>query len=147
VALGGFGWSAAHFRALTMSPTDDLELRALLRWRERLPAGATVSWLLRADNHILAIPLYPTDPQGRRLLPHVAQDVGASLPGGDRSYWYRSSVCSTEEGRAFCERVERGAALEPVVTATYPARWSLSHLPFDRPWVRVGLYRALPAGR
>lgn len=147
VALGGLGWSAAHFRALTMNPTDDLELRALLRWRERLPAGATVSWLLRADHHILAIPLYPTDPKGRRLLPHVAQDVGASLPGGDRSYWYRSSVCSTEEGRGFCERVERGATLEPVVTATYPARWSLSHLPFDRPWVRVGLYRVLPAGR
>jgi hypothetical protein len=37
--------------------------------------------------------------------------------------------------------MERSAQLEPVVTATYPGRWSLSHVPFDREWVRVGLYR------
>lgn len=148
VALGGLGWSAAHFRALTFNPTDDLELRALLRWRERLPAGATVAWLSRAENHILAFPLYPsTDVKGRRLVPLTAQDAAAALPTGDGAYWYRASVCTTEEGRAFCERIERGATLVPVVTATYPARYSLSHLPFDRERVPVGLYRVRPSAR
>lgn len=142
VALGGLGWSARHFRAHTVHPADDLEQRAFLRWRDRLPPGARVAWLSRADNHILALPLYPaTDPRDRQASPLTAQDAPAALPAGERSYWYRASSCSTDEGRAFCERMERSMQLEPVVTATYPGRWSLSHVPFDREWVRVGLYR------
>ncbi len=142
VALGGVAWSAVHFRAQTLHPADDLEQRAFLRWRDRIPPGASVAWLSRAGNHILALPLYPaTDPRDRLALPLNAQDGAVPLPGGERSYWYRASSCSTREGRDFCARVERALALEPVVTATYPGRWSLSHVPFDREWVRVGLYR------
>ena len=146
VATAGLGWSAAHFREQTVHPADDLEQRAFLRWRARLPPGATVAWLSRAGNHILALPLYPgTDPRGRRARPLSAQDEAVALPGGDRSYWYRASSCSTREGRAFCERVERGLTLEPVVTASFPGRWSLSHVPFDRARVSVGLYRVREA--
>jgi hypothetical protein len=142
VACGGVLWSAVHFREHTVHPADDLEQRAFLRWREKLPAGATVAWLSRAENHILALPLYPaTDPLGRRALPLTAGVAAASLPVGERAYWYRSSACSTEEAGAFCERVEGELLLEPVVTATFPGRWSLAHVPFDRERVHVGLYR------
>ncbi len=142
VVVGGVAWSARHFRAQTVHPADDLEQRAFLRWRDRLPPGATVSWLARADDHILALPLYPAvDPRGRRARPLRTMEGDASVPAGDRSYWYRASSCSTAEAHGFCERVERGLVLEPVVTAEYPGRWSLSHVPFDRERVPVGLYR------
>jgi hypothetical protein len=140
VAAAYFATTQRH--ALTALPTDVREQHTLLAWRTKLPAGATVITLARAGNHILAFPLYPaTDPLARQLL---SLDTRTQLPPlGERGglYWYRSSVCATVEGRAYCDAIERRLTLTPVASTTFAAVWSLSHLPFDRPWVRVTLSR------
>jgi hypothetical protein len=142
IALAGLGWSAKHFRAFTLRPTDALEQRAWMRWRDRLPPAATVAWLSRAENHILALPIYPaTDPRCLQAVPVTSLDERVSLPPGDRSYWYHASSCSSPEGRAACERLERTLQLEPVFNTTLPGRWSMAHVGFDRASVPVGLYR------
>jgi hypothetical protein len=37
------------------------------------------------------------------------------------TYYVRTSLCSTDEGRAACEEVERELELEPVTRASFPA--------------------------
>ena len=142
LALGGVALAARSYRSSVEMPTDARELTALLAWRDRLPAGASVTSLARAGRHVLAFPLYPSiDPRGRHLSElRVADGLMPTLRGTD-TYWYHSSLCSTVEGRPYCNAIERGLSLEPVATAVFPAMWSLSHLPYDAARVPVGLYR------
>lgn len=148
LALGGAGFAARHYREVTTLTTDALELRTLLAWRDRLPAGSTVVFLWRAGDHLLAFPLYPAiDPLRRRTLALDVRQAPPSLAGRNL-YWYRSSLCATSQGRAYCDAVERRLTLDPVVSATFPARWSLRLVDYDRDPVPVGLYRVRsPAGR
>lgn len=142
IALGGLGFAARHRASLTMMPTDALELRALVTWRSLLPAGSTVVVPWRAGDHLLAFPLYPSfDPLGRRLLTLDARHPVPDVAGSANIYYYRSSICTTAQGRPLCDAFERQVSLEPVRSATFPARWSLLHLGYDRSRVLVGLYR------
>jgi hypothetical protein len=61
------------------------------------------------------------------------------LYGG--SFYYRSSLCATPEGRPACEALERGASLEVVEERELSAVASLPWLPLPGGPVRVGLYR------
>ena len=142
LAVGGVSFAARHHEALTEVPTDTMEIRTLMAWRARLPAGATVYFLARAQNHILSLPLYQViDPLGRRAFTLDARSPAPPMAGDGRAYWYHASTCSTEPGRAYCDDVERGLTLERVASATFPARPSLRYLTYDRERVTVGLYR------
>jgi hypothetical protein len=57
------------------------------------------------------------------------------------AYYYRSSLCSTPEGRGPCERLEARYVLRPVDTASFPAIPSMNDLLYDASVVHVGLYR------
>lgn len=148
IALSGLGFAARHHASLTAMPTDAMELRTLVAWRDRLPARSTVMSLWRAGDHLLAFPLYPSfDPLGRRLLTLDERHPAHDVVGGGSVYYYRSSVCTTAQGRPLCDAIERRFSLEPVRSATFPARWSLRHLDYDRPRVSVGLYRVRGVSR
>lgn len=141
VALGGAHFAARQYRAVTMLTTDALELRALIAWRDRLPAGATVALLWRAGDHLLAFPLYPNDPRGRQVLTLDVRGAPPTVFGRANVYWYHSSLCSTAQGRPYCDAVERGLGLTPVATTSLPSLWSLRRVDYDRERVPVALYR------
>ena len=142
IALGGLGFAARHRDSLMAMPTDTLELRALVAWRDQLPAGSTVMVPWRVGDRLLTFPLYPAfDPLGRRLLALDERHPVPVVGGGGSVYYYRTSICTTVQGRPLCDAIERRLSLAPVRLATFPARWSLRYLDYDRPQVSVGLYR------
>lgn len=129
--------------ALTRLPTDALEQRWLAERLSELPDGATVAHLSRAGRRVLFVPIYRCHPGGPRSVPLEAPaDALATLAG--QRWWYRSSLCSTPEGRPACDALERTVTLEPVAEEVLPARPSLLGLPYDRDRVEVGLYRVRP---
>jgi hypothetical protein len=96
--------------------------------------------LSRAGQRVFALPLYSTTP-----LLASAWDAGqangqlAHTPAG--TFYYRSSLCATNEGRAACAALERGVRLDVIEEREVPAIASQPWLPLgDRPVV-VGLYR------
>ena len=54
---------------------------------------------------------------------------------------YRSGLCTTDRGRAFCDALEAEYVLEPVEREVLPAVPSMLDLEYDRPEVEVVLYR------
>lgn len=145
ITIAGVVFAVKNHATHTALTTDALEQRAAMAWRDQLPDGATVWFLSRAENSILSLPIYPAVDRRHRSV-HPLQTGNTAPPiTGDRAYWYRSSVCSTQAGRAYCEAIEQRLRLAPVRTDTFPALWSIRHVTYDRPRVAVGLYRVLPA--
>jgi hypothetical protein len=139
-------------RWMTVLPTDALELRLAMGWRERIPCGATVAALERAGIMELQLPVYPPLGTSARDLWLRLDATGApppleSLGASGQAFYYRSSLCSTATGRAWCETLEHEAALEPIEEHLLPARLSANGGGYDAPIVRVGLYRILPRPR
>ena len=97
--------------------------------------------------HFVVTPATPTTPATPRDGPETRLD----LRTGDRdvadvrlapgSFYYRSSLCSTDEGRPVCDAIERAHALELVVRHELPARPSMIGMRYDRDVVTVALYR------
>ena len=130
-------WHAATLDETTPVPTDAREAALWRAWRERLPEGAVVAHLERAGRQIVALPLYH-----RRNVRFVAGERPADLTAVGRDvFYYRSGLCTTERGRAFCDAIEAEYELEPVYDAVLPALPSMEGLDYDRPEVEVGLYR------
>jgi hypothetical protein len=53
----------------------------------------------------------------------------------------RTSLCSTPEGREFCDRIEQRYQMTRLHEVELPAVPSMPGLGYDRPTVRVGLYQ------
>jgi hypothetical protein len=133
VAAVGLRW-----RAHTTIPTDAEEQAWAQRWREGVPGGASLVYLSRAEERIVMLPLA----RGRWRVQGINLQQEPLLPqlyAG--SFYYRSSLCSTPEGRPACEALERGASLEVVEEQEFPAVASLPWLPLAGGPIRVGLYR------
>lgn len=133
-ALSGFG-------SLTELPTDALEQRFALEWRAELTPGAAVAWVERAEKRSLALPLHPPKHPVTPLplsTERAPMDFSAQ-PGA--LYYYRSSLCSTEDGRAYCETLERALELELVAERELPARPSMRWSLYDASVVRVALFK------
>ena len=135
-----------RYEAQTVIPTDTRELRWAMQWRTRLPAGANVDYLARAEKHTIGLPVYDTSliqatgrtAEGLVILPKTA---------GSLVFYYRSSLCSTPEGAPSCRQFERSLDLEPLETRVLPSQSSLPWLPpYDGP-IEVGLFRVRGAAR
>jgi hypothetical protein len=144
--------AAVGARWLTVLSTDALELRLAMAWRARIPCRATMASLERAGIMELSLPVYP--PEGtdarQRWVRLDAADAAASLDALGRSgeaFYYRSSLCSTAAGHAWCDALERTVVLEPLEEHVLPARLSANGGGYDTPTVRVGLYRVMGGSR
>lgn len=128
-------------------PTDALEAADVLAWRDRVPRGAAVAWVERVGRRVDVLPIY----RGYEPLGHdpVLLRGGQALDDLDRvgrqTFYVRSSLCSTPEGRPLCDEVERRYRLERVVDDNLPAVPSMVGLDYASPTVRVGLYRVAGA--
>lgn len=132
VVLLGWRWEQ-H----TTVPTDVLEQSWSMQWRDGLPPGSRVFYVGRAGDRVFILPLYEGMPA--RAIAVGSRRMGNRLQRGD--YLYRSSLCSTGEGRKVCEELERGVELTVVMERTERATPSLPWLPLEGERVRLGLYR------
>ena len=145
-ALGvvGIAHAVSAWPLMTTLPTDVLEANLAFAWRESLPQGARLILLERVDRRIATFPVYRSSPQRIRLTrlrqtdEHDRELAVTAAPG---DFYYRSSICSSEEGRPICQRLESQWELEPVHLATLPALPSMPYLPYDTSEIAVGLYR------
>lgn len=142
VALGLLN-AAGHWRWVTDLPTDALELRLALAWRNGIPRGARLVAIETAGVTAVQLPIYPSRKEERA--PVVRLDAHGAPPAlgsfGDQVFYYRSSLCSTSLARGWCDALERTAVLEPVDVHDLPARPSTQAVVYDAANVRVGLYR------
>lgn len=133
-------------RELTTLPTDVLESQFAISWRDELPDGARVLHLERADKRISTLPLYKASPRNIKAVALVREkgvEQALSFSTAPLAFYYRSSLCTSEHGRNYCDELERNWKLEPIRTAVLPARPSMPYLPYDAEEVRVGLYRII----
>jgi hypothetical protein len=146
IAAAGCVATVVLFRPFTTLATDVVEQMRVASWPSRLPPGATVAYLGWAGERVQGLPM--NFPGEERIHVEVldgrggAVDLGAPREG---LYYYRSSLCTSTEGRPICDAVEGRYVLEPVDLADLPACPSMDNLAYDRPVVSVGLYRV--AGR
>jgi hypothetical protein len=141
VALLGvlLAYGAGRSDALLELPTDAREQAWLLAQRAELPDDATVSFLGSAGpRRRLHLPFYGEcgGVDGPVAVPLSETTTERTLDG----FWYRSSLCTTDDGRAFCDSVERRHRMRPLSGTDLPAIESMEGLGYDDGTVHVGLY-------
>lgn len=140
VAVLGTLVTGIRYEAHSVIPTDALEQRLAMEWRTMLPAGANVNYLARAENRIVALPLYgnsgiSADGRTREALAVLPRTAGSLV------FYYRSSLCFTPEGAPACRAFEGSLDLEPIDMRVLPSESSLPWLPLDEGPIEVGLFR------
>jgi hypothetical protein len=135
IAATGVLFAVASARSTCTLPTDAREQSWVLGWRPSVPRGAVVCWYGHAGQRMLDLPLY----RGAEMPRAIRLEDGAAVSDG--AYYVRTSLCSTDEGRAACEGFESSHRLVAVERRSLPAIASLPWLPFRVPAVEVVLYR------
>jgi hypothetical protein len=143
VVAAALGAAAAARDALTRLPTDALEQRAVRALRDRLPDGAAVSFVGRAGDRVLTLPLYGAC--AARDLEANALRAGEPPPAlATDAYYLRSSLCVTADGRDACDAIERAATLAPLDRFELPPRASMVGLLARRGLALAGGRRTRP---
>jgi hypothetical protein len=116
--VAGLLWCTTRWTLETRPSTDALEARWVATWRDELPEGASVFYLERAGLRVNDEPLFGV--QGGAVARGLAVGDGPiPLPVG--SYWLHDSLCSTTDGHAFCETIERASRFTPIARTEVPA--------------------------
>lgn len=142
LAVSGVGLLALlafAVRDLRRRTTDQLEYSWLRPHLDALAPGCRVTWVGRAGSRVLALAEYrvAATPGGPRPMRQVYS--AADVPSGCVRY-YRSSLCSSVEGRPACDAVERSLKLAPLASTSFPALPSNLGLPYDRASVEVAWF-------
>ncbi len=122
--------------------SDAREATRALEWRTRLPRESTVVYLSRTRYRVVRLPLY-----GRGVVGGIRSHPFAASRPPDLTelrgpvYYYRSTLCSTEEGRPVCAKYEKRFDLEEVGRWVLPAVPSRSDYTYDTNEVVVSLNR------
>ena len=142
LALGATN-AVVDARWATELPTDALELRRALAWREHIPPGSRLVAVETSGIMSIQLPFYGGGRDGSSPLVRLdTRDRPPDLASyGDQVFYARTSLCSTEQARAWCDRLEWSAYLEPVDVFELPARPSTHAVEYEGTTLRVGLYR------
>lgn len=131
-----FAWS--HWAAYLKLPTDAQEVQLLTKWLREMPKPGAVLYLGRAGQRVLLLPRYDA------TITIFSAETDKPLPPfqGPRGLrYYRSSLCSTDEGKATCQALESQLVLEPEAEVELPALASLPYLPLPPGYIKVGWYK------
>ena len=117
--------------------TDDREYQWARRWLRELPPSCGVAYVAFAGKRNLFLPTYVASPSLpaeaiARLDGREAVDVKLALSAARCTYYVRTSLCTSVEGRPVCDAVERQLVLEPIARASFSAFPSNVWLPYDR---------------
>jgi hypothetical protein len=117
-----------------------------------MPPSCRITYVGFAGRRNLFLPTY-------MVLPMLAVDQIARLDGREPidarvilgpvgcTFYARTSLCSSAEGRPVCADFERQLALEPVERASFPAAPSNRDLPYDRDVVESVISRVVGYGQ
>ena len=112
-------------RVLSGRTTEHREYTWARDWLSTLPAGCRTLNVAFAGHHNLFLPTYAASARPQASFVRVDArhpvDLSQTLGAVRCTYYVRTSLCSTDEGRAACEEVERELELEPVARASFPA--------------------------
>jgi hypothetical protein len=135
--------AATHWSAWTTLPTDAQEQELALRWRSSLPTSSRVAYVERIGRRVLTLPIYDDAPDisPTPLVLRMDGMIEDLARVGQETFYVRTSLCSTREGRDFCTQLEGRYRLTPVHEVELPAIPSMVGLGYDGPTVRTGLYR------
>ena len=128
--------------------TDHEEYRWARAWLQHFPPGCRLAYVAFAGRRNLFLPTYMVSPPLAvdaiaRLDGREAIDAQAALGPLGCTYYARTSLCSSAEGRPVCADVERQLALEPVTGASFAAAPSNGWLPYDRAVVESVMERVV----
>jgi hypothetical protein len=142
VALLSLAVSWRAWPAWTKAPTDALEQNVARRWRREITSGQVV-YLERSGKRVLMLPFYRDAAYAgpSPLILRVGEFAEDITRMGRRPFYVRTSLCSTPEGREFCDRIEQRYRMTRLHEVELPAVPSMPGLGYDRPTVRVGLYQ------
>ena len=117
--------------------TDDREYQWARLWLRELPPSCGVAYVAFAGKRNLFLPTYDASPSLpaeaiARLDGREAIDVKLALGAARCTYYVRTSLCTSVEGRPVCDAVERQLVLEPIARASFSAFPSNVWLPYDR---------------
>ena len=128
--------------------TDHEEYRWARGWLAGMPPSCRVAYVAFAGRRNLFLPTYAASPplavdaiarmDGREPL-----DAQAVLGPVGCTYYLRTSLCSSAEGRPVCEDVERQLVLDPVARASFAAVPSNRWLSYDREVVEAVVARVV----
>ncbi len=131
--------------------TNHEEYQWARRWLGGLPPSCRIAYVGFAGRRNLFLPTYVVSPPLgvdaiARLDGREAIDMQAVLGEVGCTYYVRSSLCSSAEGRPVCADVERQLALDPVARASFAAVPSNRGLPYDREVVEVVVAKVVGYG-
>ena len=133
VVTSWVGWG--YYTAI---PTDVMEQAWAMEWRTRLPSGARVAYLTDVGKRVFMLPLHSSITiSGDVFIDQQRQSLPLLLPN---MLYYRSSLCSSDDGKALCDKIEHRVVFKPLYERDLPARASLPWLPLGSEPVRVGVY-------
>jgi hypothetical protein len=137
--------------ALAGRTTDHEEYRWARRWLRDLPPSCRVAYVAFAGRRNLFLPTYATSPPlaaDAALRLDGREPIDARLVLGEPrcTYYVRTSLCTSAEGRPVCADVERQLVLEPVTRASFAAVPSNKWLVYDREGVESVVSRVVGIG-
>jgi hypothetical protein len=125
--------------------TEQLEYRFLQEVLPGMPPGCMLVGVSRAGKRRWEIPSYllPSRRPGEAAYRNLEgpEDLHDAVESGTCLVYVRSSLCSSAEGRALCEQLEREPRLARVASRVFPAQPSYVDLPYDRSEVEVVVFR------
>jgi hypothetical protein len=143
ILLAAFAWLRVGLPIVTARTTDHLEYRWVHDQLAALPQQCRVIYVASAANRGVLLPTYA----GSAARPAVAMDlrvphtVDAALAPAPCLYYVRTSLCSSADGRAACDALERRLTLEPIARASFPAVPSSQIIAYDRDVVETVIAR------
>lgn len=124
--------------------TEQLEYAFFRTAFTALPEGCRVVHVPRVGRRIVMLPEYAMKTLSDARLPVVAvssaDDVRRLQLSEPCLRYARTSICTSDEGRAACEAVEHDLHLVPIVEADLPAKPSHYTSTYDRDVVKIGLF-------
>jgi hypothetical protein len=137
----------AGIRTVRDRTTDQEEYRYTRQWLRGLAPGCRVMYLHRAGLRLATLPEFVAPDQQRprfvRLATGAESTQWPAFGDAECVYYYRSSLCSTEDGYQACEDVQRQYAMREESSLSLAPRPD----PFGRPnvsrQVYLGFYRLL----
>ncbi len=155
IAVAAVLWLTPQRERYLPLMTDQRESQVMAEWRHDIPDQAYMYFLgvaplattttQHGPARILNLPIYGGPLESHPVAVFLRADDPTYLPEVDGAYYYRSSLCSTSDGQAFCEALEARLELEELHRATLPSLRSMGGMHYLGDGVEVALFRI--AGR
>ncbi|MEM9189599.1 MAG: hypothetical protein AAGF12_10520 [Myxococcota bacterium] len=124
----------------TTPTTEQLEYAVLRRELPGIDEPCDLAFVHVAGNRRLHLPTYLIQ-ELRPVRIEGGDDLLRRLRPEGCTYFLEGSICSSEEGRPICSEVLSAVETDTLQSYTLPAVPSYDGLPYDRPRVRLALYR------